>query len=237
MGKNTTWIQLFFVIIAMSIFTFGCAQKRGKFYSIARDPTWSPLDFEQNQGDINNYLVSTLLRAGKEKKFRFRLLDVGSAQLLFGLENEEYDAVLSTITPNKILEKRFDFSKPFLALGPVLIVNKDSGIRGMKDLEGKIIGVTLSSDNTTLIAQSVQDSIIRNYISMPEALEALQKKELDGVLMRVIEAKQLVGSLYKNSLEIATEPLNQDGIRLVVLQGKNEDLLKKINASLTQKND
>lgn len=231
MRKNSIAHLPLLIIIVTLIFVSGCSEKKSPFYTIAKDPTWQPLNFEQNQGMINTSLSILLLRIAKEKNFRVHLLDVSSIQLLFGLEKNEYDAVLTTLTPDTISNIHFDFSKPLFSLGPVLIVSKDSQITNIKELAGKIIGIS-PFDNSILIAQQVPESIIRMFTLMPEALDALEKRELDGVLMGAIPAKQLTESLYKGRLKIVSGPLNQEAIRMIVLKGKNQELLEKVNGFL-----
>ena len=61
------------------------------------------------------------------------------------LENGEIDLVIATFTITAERKETYNFSTPYYTDAVGLLVNKDSGINSIEDLDGKIIGVAQSS--------------------------------------------------------------------------------------------
>ena len=62
----------------------------------------------------------------------------------------------------------------------------------------------------------------------------MSTQRYDALLVPVIEATALVETAYKGRLRIASEPLNEEGLRLVVLRGSADSLLEGFNAGLAK---
>lgn len=69
------------------------------------------------------------------------------------LDNGEIDLVIATFTITEERKKTYDFSDPYITDGVGLMVKKDSGITGLKDLDGKTIGVAQSSTSKTALEE------------------------------------------------------------------------------------
>lgn len=61
------------------------------------------------------------------------------------LENGEIDLVIATFTITDERKETYNFSTPYYTDAVGLLVNNDSGIESIEDLDGKIIGVAQSS--------------------------------------------------------------------------------------------
>jgi cystine transport system substrate-binding protein len=103
--------------------------------------------------------------------------------ILAGLSSGKFDVIVNQvgITPER--EKTFDFSVPYVASSPQLILRKgdDSDYKGFADLKGKKLGVSQGS-NYEALAKSQEGVEVKSYPGAPEYLSDLVNKRVDAAL-------------------------------------------------------
>ncbi|HAB99552.1 MAG TPA: hypothetical protein DCE71_07015, partial [Parachlamydiales bacterium] len=114
-GKILTFFFLVFLIGSCS------AGKRPTF-RIGVDPNWYPLNFEAFQPYVNGFTEDLLLEVSKYAGVDFIKMEANWDSLLDGLHEKEYDAVLTSLPAYQFNQMKYDFSKNFLDLGPVLVI-------------------------------------------------------------------------------------------------------------------
>jgi|GEM_PF-846008 len=232
---KSKWRPLLFpLIIFTAILTFvcfGCSSKHKKEYTVGIDPTWHPVDFLENQGAVNAFINSLLVKSAAMEQMQISFVEGPIDTLLRALHAQKLDAIATTLEPTPLNQKKYTFSDPLLSLGAVLIVPIDSDVTKISELNGKIIAVA-QFDNSILLAQENESSIIETYQSNGSILERLEKGEVDGVLMEAIPAEQLVRARFQKSAKIVTPPLSNEAIRLMTLYHKEHHLIKRINSAL-----
>jgi polar amino acid transport system substrate-binding protein len=183
-------------------------------YKIGRDSTWYPLDLrgkEQAMVGFSNDLIKAI---AAEQGFKAVVFEVGPYALFDGLDIGNYEAVLSSLTPNPINLKRYGFSDPFYLVGPVLVVNEDSNISSLKGMTGKIMGIESGALQVFNIPEP-PDIVIIPYDTAAVALENLDQKVIDGVLVDALRAYVWTDGFYAGRLKVVTAPLTYIGFSLV----------------------
>lgn len=208
---------------------FSSCERQKSYYVVAKDPAWLAIHDTPILGPLNTFLTALMLEIAKKEKFKVNLVDISEFELYQGLEGEDFQAIFSTLSPDDTTAELYDFSLPILAIGPVLIVRNDDPAVQLDDLKGKILGVPVYGASIYL-AQKVPNVVIKEYVKLPQALEDLQQEKIDGVLMGTLLASSLVNKYQ--GLKIATPPLTNEAIRLLVLKGKNQKLLQEVNQNL-----
>lgn len=93
------------------------------------------------------------------------------------LDNGEIDLVIATFTITDERKQSYNFSEPYFVDGVGLLVKKDSGISGLKDLDGKNIGVAQSATSRQAIQKEADKLGIKvNFLEFgtyPEIKAAL----------------------------------------------------------------
>lgn len=199
---------------------------------IGRDLSWYPLNLHGATALVNGFTDALIDQINESENLDYELLNINWDFLLQGLAEEQYPAALTTLQPNPKTLDLYHFSKPFLLLGPVLITSKNSSIRSLNDLEERIVGIS-PYDTSIFIAQKIPNVVIRLFDEMPIALEQLSEGNIDGVLLATLPAHKYLESQPFKELQIVTAPLNEQGLRLIVLKGQNSMLVKEFNAGLT----
>lgn len=204
------------LLLLLFLFFASCG-KTGPTYRIGLDPSWYPLDIPSGkEANVLGFATDLLQEIAKREGIQLVLVFMSWDNLLPGLNEKQYDGVLSSLQPYKFNEKQYSFSAPCLMTGPVLIVPSSSPITSMNMLNNLEIGYPEGSTEEALLVSS-PDVLIRTYSSIPQALTDIVMGNLDGALVGYLPAINYTQDLYADELRIATPPLDETGIRLLTL--------------------
>lgn len=101
------------------------------------------------------------------------------------LENGEVDLVIATFTITDERKETYNFSTPYFTDAVGLLVNKDSGIDSIEDLDGKIIGVAQSSTTKDSFNAYVKEQGLdvtpefQEFDGYPALAQALATNQID----------------------------------------------------------
>ena len=101
------------------------------------------------------------------------------------LENGEIDLVIATFTITDERKETYNFSNPYYTDAVGLLVNNDSGIESIEDLDGKIIGVAQSSTTKDGFTSYVEEQKLdvkpefQEFDGYPALAQALATKQID----------------------------------------------------------
>lgn len=210
-------IGFIFVVAILWLVIRGCSvgpSDQKKTYHIGRDSTWYPMDLRGKEKAMVGFSNDLIQAIGKEQDFKSIVFEVGPNALFDGLNIGNYDAVLSSLTPNVINRNRYGFSDPFYLVGPVLIVTEDSDIHSIDDMKGKIMGIESGALQVFNISEPL-DIVIIPYDTAALALEHLYENVIDGVLLDALRAYVWTDGYYVGRLKVVTSPLTENGLRLL----------------------
>ena len=99
------------------------------------------------------------------------------------LDTGELDMVIATFTITEERKLTYNFSQPYYTDAVKLMVKKDSGITGLKDMDGKTIGVAQSATSREIL-QAAADELginvsFNEYPTYPEIKTALDSGRVD----------------------------------------------------------
>lgn len=220
------------LISFLMLLLFGCSHNGGRpSYTIAVDPNWYPIDFKDKTPYVSGFTDELLLEISRNSTLRFEKVTANWDTLFSCLKNEKYDAVLSTLAPYNFNTAEYDFSNSLLDIGPVLITVPSAKMRSMEDMNQKIIGIISGSRDIVLLQKS-PDIIIRMFDNPAEMLLEVERGGVDGALLPVIPANSYINDGFYQQLMVASPPLDNQGLRLITLKGKQNQLQKAFNSAL-----
>jgi polar amino acid transport system substrate-binding protein len=203
-------------------------------YLVARDPSWYPMDLLGKEKNMLGFTNELFLDIGKRQGIRFELDLAGSEGLIQGLNSKKYDGVMSALTPTPVNENRYDFSKPFYLLGPVLIIPIKSTVKSFDDLEGRTVAIKRGSP-LAFKAKSFPKILFTSYGNMRRALDDLEENRIDAVIMDAMIAYSYAHGEYEKTLKVVGAPLTTEGLRLVTRQDpRSVALISKFNVGLEE---
>lgn len=221
-------------VLSLLLFCASCGGSSGSVdYRIALDPQWYSLDLPERQANVRAFSIELLEEIAKAKKIKIGIYDRGWDNLMWGLQNGDYEAILSPMQPYLFYEKLYAFSETYLQTGPTLVVPMATKIKSLADLSGKEIGVIRGS-NGALILEKYPDIIQRTYENSPQALLDISNQIIEGAIIDVLTAKAYCVDLYQGRLKVALPPLTKEGLRLVTLHNKSPRLIQLFNEGLKE---
>lgn len=183
---------------------------------------------ERNLFAFNKDLLTAI---AKQEHFHIHFLS-NPPNPMEDLEEGKLQGILTTLQPNSLNERDFLFSHPYFSAGFVLIVPTTSPDGGWNEKRKKIVGI--SPQSPLLFNFEHDPSIqIKFYDDILPALADLRERRIDGAVFPLIPAYTYVSAFYKDELKIATQPLTDEGLRLITLKNPaGETLIKKFNEGL-----
>lgn len=237
--KGFYLIGTLLAILALFFLTRTCSTTVHKHhFRIGKDNRWFTLNLMGKEKNLTAFSDDLLWAIAKEEGFRITFFHSTPPELMTGLEQGTLDGILSPLLPDSSLERKFEFSDPYILLGPVLVVPIGSDFDTWQEAKYKIIGILPKTSSIFEMRQdvSIQFHLYENAL---KALSDLENRQIDGVVLDAIAAYTYVNTFYKNRLRIATTPLTNEGFRLLTMnsaQGKAlveqfNDGLKKLKES------
>lgn len=195
----------------------GCSSPSRDELRVGVDPSWFPLAVPGREQNITGFSTELLKEIAKIQKLSTTKVTVNWDDLVDGLHNNKYNAILSSMPPYAFNRQTYDFSELYLTTGPVLMVASDSPITSLKTIKGKEIAVIPDARGAMLL-EKYPGVILRPYDSIPKALNDIVKGEVDGALVNILSAVAYCQDLYQNKLKIVTPVLSNEGLRLITVK-------------------
>lgn len=180
-GNGTKDVQK---IIDRKVLKVGCKSDIPKF-SLQNTATGEYEGFEDDLAyEIAGSIFGCTADEAKEKKLvDFQGVTAKTRGPL--LENGEIDLVIATFTITPERKETYNFSTPYFTDAVGLLVNKDSGINSIEDLDGKIIGIAQSSTTKDGFKKYVDEKGLKvkpqfqEFDGYPALAQALATKQID----------------------------------------------------------
>jgi cystine transport system substrate-binding protein len=146
--------------------------------------THPPFNFVNTKtGKLDGFDVEVATMLAGKLGVKVQFVKTEWSAMLAGLSAGKFDIIVNQvgITPQR--EQIFDFSVPYVASGPQLILRKDEtpGYKSFADLKGKKVGVVQGS-NFEALAKTKPGLIVKSYPDVPAFLSDLVNKRIDAVL-------------------------------------------------------
>lgn len=184
--------------------------KGGGKKAIFFDPSWPNASAGSKKANVTGLVIDYITHE-QERPYGFSTHD----RLLFQLEQKECAAVIASIPNSSIHREKFAFSEPLIRTGP-LFVTKASDTS--TSFENKKIALEENSP-AYLIAQKIEGASLALYTDISKAFEDLSQGKVDAILCGALIAKSYLSGVYKGQLREASQPLNEEGIRVITLRG------------------
>jgi len=229
------YLRTMFLFLLSILVLQGCScgsgSGRGGAFRVGIDPNWYPIDFGSQQSFVNGFVEDLLLEIARYTGIEFERLPANWDNLLGGMMSQKFDAVLTSLPPYDYNKALYDFSSNFLDLGPVLIVPVNAKQADLAKMKGELVGL-VAGDPAVLILNKHPDIVIKNYTTIPDLLNGITDGESEAGLLNQIPAVSYVQDLYSGVLKIASKPMTDAGLHLIVLKDKNSHLLRQFDRAL-----
>lgn len=225
-------LSLWIFAICASLLTSCGRGVDARKYTIGIDPSWYHLDAKGREKNISLFSNELLQEISHLEHLHLSSTKRNWDNLLSGLDEEKYEAILSYMPPLLSYEKKYDFSSLYLSTGPVLVLPINAKETSLSNLSGKEIAV-IKGSSAELIVEKYPEILIRTYESIPAAFNDLLKGTIDGAVVDYLNALAYTEDIYTGQIKIVSPPLNDEGLRLVTLHEKAPELIQAFNEGLS----
>ncbi|MFP4363720.1 MAG: basic amino acid ABC transporter substrate-binding protein [Spirochaetia bacterium] len=224
-------ILLLAVVLSISMFT-GCGEDSDTII-VASDATWPPMEFINEDQELVGFDIELMNAIADAAEFELEIQNTAWDGIFAGLGNNQYDAIISSVTITEERDETMDFSIPYLNAGQVLIVRQDtSGVDSLEDMEGRTVGAQIGTTGAIVVGET--DGIeLRTYDELGLAIQDLASDRIDGVVADTPIAADYVlqNDTYSDTLQIVGEPFTEEYYGIAVKEG-NSEVLDEINRGL-----
>jgi polar amino acid transport system substrate-binding protein len=221
------------LMVAAAVAVFAEGQQEDNKIVVATDATWPPMEFVNEDKEIVGFDIDLMRMVAEEAGFEVEFKNTAWDGIFAGLGNENYDAVISSVTITEERKENMDFSVPYLNAGQVLIVRKETtGVTTLEDLKGERVGAQIGTTGSMEV-NKVDGVELRNYDELGLAIEDLANGRIEGVVADTPIAADyaLQNDNYKDKLKITGEPFTEEYYGVAVKKG-NTEVLEMINEGL-----
>ncbi|WP_099203089.1 amino acid ABC transporter substrate-binding protein [Miniphocaeibacter massiliensis] len=237
-----------FLLLALSILLVGCKSKEENKATetgektkevtdkliIGFDPNFPPMGFKDTDGSYTGFDLELAEKVAEKLNMEIELqpIDWGSkdAELDSGNINVIWNGFTKTGR-----EDKYTFTEPYMENRQVMVVNKDSEYKTLKDLEGKNIELQQGSTAEKALDDSKEfKKSLGEVLNVPDNLTALNDLEqgsTEAVLMDEVVAKYNINN--GRNFRVIEESLKDEEYAVGFKLG-NEELKDKIDGALKE---
>lgn len=149
---------------------------------VGTDSPYRPFEFGKPPG-YKGFDIDLVNAIAVELDLRVEILDTSFDTIFMDLNRGKFDLLASaaTITPER--KKVVSFTKPNFDATQSLVVRRGSGIRSVRDLAGKPIGVRDGTTGWWFARDRIPAAKVIGFRSIKAAIKALKVGRVDGLIL------------------------------------------------------
>lgn len=229
-------MSLLFLVLVFVLASVGCAKdKKDDVLLIGVDDSYPPMEYHDDKtNDLIGFDIDFANALAAEMGIKVEFVSNAWDGIFLGLESEKYDCIISSVSLTNERLETYDFTKPYLANGQVIVVKPgDDTIKVAEDLAGKKVGVQI--ETTADIAAKKQDELtpfdkLTQYDDITQTFADLQTGRLDCIVVDYAVALDYVSKSPSDFL-ITTAQLTNEPIAICLKKG-NTELRDDMNAAI-----
>lgn len=202
----------------------------GEPLTVGSDIPYPP--FEQGKpGNYTGFDIDLMDAIGEKIGRTPEFQDTSFETIFRDVAQGKFEAVISaaTITPER--EKEVAFSDPYYLSEQAILVKEGSDIKGLAELEGKVVGAQQGTTGLELGKEKANASELRPYPEGPDAINALKAGTVEAVIIDAPVAQNAIEE--EGGVEIAEKVPTEEEYG-IALAKDNTKLLAEINKGLEE---
>ena len=220
--------RLLLLMAAVMLCLCGCKQETAqkKKFVMATNATFPPYEYI-DKGKIDGIDPEIIRRISQRLGYELEIQDMAFDGVIAAVQSGKAQVAASGITVTEDRKQKVFFTDPYVTATQVMIVPKNSTIKGEADLKGKRIGVQHGTTGDSYVKENFHEP--QRFQHGPDAVTALVNGKLDVV---VIDGEPAEAYISKNpGLKILPKPLVLEEYAFAISKD-NKKLLDAFNAEL-----
>lgn len=204
--------------------------KESGVLKIGTEGTYAPFTFHDKSGDLTGFDVEIAKEVAKRLGVKAKFMETQWDGMFAGLDAKRFDMVANEVSIDEDRQKKYDFSKPYIESGRVLIVNKDNkDIKKFEDLKGKKSAQSLGSDHYKL-AKSYGADVV-SVEGFAQAAELVSQKRAEAAINDSLSYLEYTKKHPNASLKVVAEADNPAKMGLQFRKDSGK-LVEEVNKAL-----
>lgn len=196
---------------------------------MATNAEFPPFEFKAEDGSFQGIDIEIMKAICEATGRKLVVEDIAFDSIIPAINSGKADCGVAGMTVTEDRLQNVDFTIPYYEAFQVIVVTKDSSIKGKDDLVGKRIGVQIGTTGDTL-ASDIEGADMNRFSKGADAITALTQNKVDAVVIDNEPAKAFVAK-NAEKLVILEEPLTKESYAMAVKKG-NGELLDMLNTQI-----
>ena len=214
-------MKKYLILIIIALLLTGCSSREDKLV-MATEAAFAPYEY-YSDGEIKGVDVDIMKAVAKKMNKELKVKDVAFDSIIAEVKTKKSDVGAAGISYNEERAKQVDFSIPYVESKQVIVVRKDSNIKGPKDLKNIKVAVQLGTVADSVLSDEYKTVQLVREKKFMAAIQDLKDNKVSAVVMDELPAVRLIGA----NLKILDEAVAVDSYSVIVDKG-NTELLKVI---------
>ena len=215
-------MKKYLILIIIALLLTGCSSREDKLV-MATEAAFAPYEY-YSDGEIKGVDVDIMKAVAKKMNKELKVKDVAFDSIIAEVKTKKSDVGAAGISYTEERAKQVDFSIPYVESKQVIVVRKDSNIKGPKDLKNIKVAVQLGTVADSVLSDEYKTVQLVREKKFMAAIQDLKDNKVSAVVMDELPAVRLIGA----NLKILDEAVAVDSYSVIVDKG-NTELLKVIN--------
>jgi arginine/lysine/histidine transporter system substrate-binding protein len=216
----------------------GSNGEKKKVLTMGTSADYAPFEYVETakSDEIIGFDIDLANMIAGELGYEVEIKDMDFNGLIGALQSDKVDFVMAGMTPTEKRKKSVDFSDVYYTAKHMVVSAKDSNIKSIEDLEGKTVGVQLSSiqeGEAEEIGKTVKIKVEKRT-RIPELVQEIKAGRIDAAIIEDTVAE----GYFKNNPDLAgftIEEENEEDAGSAIAFPKDSKLTKEFNKVLKEK--
>jgi polar amino acid transport system substrate-binding protein len=177
--KKYSWLAVALVFVLV----VGMAFAAKPVLRVGTDATYEPFETIDKDGKFVGFDMDFIRLVSDAAGMELKLQNIGWDGIIPGLNNGNYDCLISAMTITAERKKQINFTTPYFSIRQAIVVKQDNkSVKGPEDLIGK----TVTVQNVTtgdLYASKIKNIKMKRFDTNPQAVQELLNNNADAAVM------------------------------------------------------
>ena len=211
------------------------SKKEEKVIKVGMEVAYPPFEyFEEDQTTITGLDHDLAVAIGKELGYKVEFVNIEWDKIFTGLEEKQYDVIMSAITITDERKAKYDFSTPYIQNYQCLVTLSNAAVKPMdlNQLQGLTVGCLTESTSADYLNSHLQTnaivSTVKPYDVMLDAFTDLK----NGVIGAVVCDSTLADQYCKDTTYQMTWKQQDNPEEFAVCFPKGSELVTEFNKAI-----
>lgn len=201
---------------------------RGKIL-VGTEATYPPMEFLDENGNFAGFDIDLAKEIAADLGVEVEFINIPWEKLFEAVIEGKVDMAISSITITPERMEILNFSDPYFNAGQVIVTKKETPIEGVRDLQGKVLGVQRGTTSEEEAKKHTDPSLVKSFPNYELAKEALKNGEVEAIIIDYPAALAMVAK--EKNFKIVGPPFTQEFYGIAIQKGQ-EVLLERVNKTI-----